>query len=111
MDWSGVDYYNVLISCFDSWDDPLMSIDAISPNLLWSRNNLIHIFNGLRESTFSANLFYLIIIQIIALTSAYVDYMWSTCRFVKHQNMYKIIKDGSKSEIWKSDLEDIFLMK
>ncbi len=105
-----MDYYNDLISCFDPGDDPLMSINAISPNLLWSRNNLIHIFNGLRVSTFSANLFYLIIFQTIALTSAYVDDMWSTCRFVKHQNMYNIIKDGPKSEIWKSDLEDIFLM-
>ncbi len=75
LEWYGLlmDYYNVSISCFDPGDDPLMSINAISPNLLWSRNNLIHIFNGLRVSTFSANLFYLIIVQTIALTSAYEE--------------------------------------
>ncbi len=61
MDWSGVDYCDVFISCLDSHSDgthSLMSIhcwdtDAVTFLQTWWRNKLILISDDLRESTFS----------------------------------------------------------
>ncbi len=64
MDWSCVDYCNVLYSCLDSHSDGTHSLQRIhwsasdeKLNLFRCRNKLINILDGLRVRIFLGNLF------------------------------------------------------